>query len=225
MKNANQESRFPAPACGGMALVTGLLMLTAVSLLAVTAAGSMTLQQHQATNFADKLQAASRAQTAGLWARAWLYSRADHERDSTCLAACTLPPAIHSAGALDDTPELRGEGWWQTHGVPAGREPATGEAIGFVSTQQGEAYWLIEEIHYEMADASSGAGGVGYYRVLSRGRGTTPGSVAVSEALIARPWGPAITAAAFPPGGPVDAFCNAAPPALDCGTLAWRRLR
>ena len=211
--------------CRGMALVTGLLMLAIVALLAVTAAGSMTLQQHQAANFSDRLRAANRAAVAESWALAWLYSRAGHEREGSCTQDCVLPPAVHPPGSLTETPELEGEDWWQTNGIAAASEPGSGESMGFASAAPGDALWLIEELRYQGTEATEGVEGVAYYRLLSRGRGSTPGNTVIDEAVVARPWGPGVAPMTFPPDQPATAFCTAVPRTVDCGIMAWRRIR
>ncbi|MBT8056603.1 MAG: hypothetical protein KJO72_06645 [Gammaproteobacteria bacterium] len=209
----------------GVALVTGLLMLTAVTLLAVTAAGSMTLQQHQAANFTDKHRASERAATAESWALAWLYSRSSHERSSACLHDCILPTAVAGPGILPSRPEIETLGWWRSHAVPAAIEPSSGETVGFVSDEQEEGYWLIEEIHFELSVAPAGIEGLGYYRILARGDGAAPGSTAVSEAIVARPWGPGVAPLAFPPDALLNDFCEAVPDPVPCGIVAWRKRR
>ena len=60
--------------CKGIALVTGLLILAAISLIGITAAGSMTMQRKQAANFHDKTVALANADVAESWAKAWLFS-------------------------------------------------------------------------------------------------------------------------------------------------------
>lgn len=209
----------------GMALVTGLLMLTAMALLAVTAAGSMTLQQHQAANFTDKRRASERAALAESWALAWLYSRAAHERGSACVTGCILPLAVHAPGALPDRPELESPGWWRNNAVASSTEPASGEYVGYSAAGPADGYWLIEEIHFEPLHLHEGIEGVGYYRVLGRGDGVAPGSTAVTEAVVARPWGASVPAIDFPPTATLSEFCVALPRALPCGIVAWRKRR
>lgn len=210
----------------GMALLTGLLLLAAVSVLAVTAAGSMTLQQHQAANHADRILASSGADLAGSWALAWLYGRHRSERQADCVSSCLLPPGIH--GSLPAHPEFESLAWWQTNGVPAGRNPVSGETVGFALSGQKDALWVMEELHFEPVDdqkPAPGVSGTGYYRIFSRGSGRNPGNAVVTEAIVARPWGEGVEAAAFPPDRPMAEFCDRLEPSLPCGTLSWRRRR
>jgi hypothetical protein len=97
--------------------------------------------------------------------------------------------------------------------------------VGFASAAPGDALWLIEELHYELIDAPEGVDGVAYYRVLARGRGSAAGNTVIDETLVARPWGPGVAPMTFPPDQPSTAFCTAAPRTVDCGILAWRRIR
>ena len=197
----------------GMALVSGLLLLMAVSVIAVTAAGGMALQQRQAANFADRARAVSGAELAATYAQAWLFARAGLEREAGCVAHCLLPPGIHHGGTLPDHPEFESTAWWRQQGTA----PAANQ----------DAWWIMEEIHFEAAPPGAGAGidGIGYYRILSRGDGRLPGSTAVSETIVARPWGEKVEASPYPPAERLIAFCDRLGPGLPCGTLSWRRRR
>ena len=214
--------------CRGMALLTGLLLMAAVSLLAVTAAGGMTLQRQQAANHEDKVRAANRAALAESHAMAWLASRADVERESGCSTNCLLPAGIHRDDEVPDRVAFEPEPWWRARATAAGAVPVTGEPGGFAVEVDSQALWLIEEIHFEAqgeTEAAMAFEGVGYYRVLARGRGLHPRSVAVSESIVARPWGGDFEPAAYPPEAPRDSFCGQFDAALPCGRLAWRERR
>ena len=50
-------------------------------------------------------------------------------------------------------------------------------------------------------------------------------TVAVTEAIVARPWHGDHEPAAYPPEGPLRAFCAQFDNALPCGVLSWRELR
>lgn len=214
--------------CRGMALLTGLILLAAISLLAITAAGSMTLQKHQAANFADKIQAVANARAAESYAMAWLFSRADSKRQDDCTTGCLLPAGIYRHQDISDNPEFENMAWWHNMAVPAGGNPALGETTAYVATGSMEALWVMEELHFETASEAeheAGYAGVGYYRIFSRGSGISPASIAITERIVARPWGDEIKAIAFPPAGPLYKFCNQFTEALACGSLAWRQRR
>ena len=214
--------------CRGMALVTGLVLLVAVALLAVTAAGSMTLQQHQAANFTGKHRGKENAAAAESYAIAWLFSRADTERQPRCMENCLLPAGIQPDTAVPDHPEFESTAWWQSNGTAAGRHPLSGEPIGYSFSSASESLWLIEEIHYQPSGEPAleeTLEGVAYYRIFSRGQGTHPGSTTVFETFVARPWGENIQPLQFPPSGPLREFCDQFSTDLACGIQSWRQRR
>lgn len=212
----------------GVALVAGLVLLTAVSLLAVTAANSMNLQRRQTSNAEDALLALNNARLAESWAKAWLFSRADIERQAGCLANCLLPVAIHSPGALPEQPQFQAASWWRFTGIAPAAQPESGAPVSGVGTARGSAYWLLQEMHYEAVPASEtepGIRGIGYYRVFSRGTGINPRSQAVTESILARPWQGEYDEIPFPPIGRLGEFCHQFSSEVPCGTLAWRLLK
>jgi Tfp pilus assembly protein PilX len=207
-----------------MALLAGLVLMVAVSLLAVTAAGGMTLQQHQSANFSDRQLAFARADRARSWALAWLYSRARHERQAACASDCFLPPAIRAAGQLPAAPELMPLSWWQANGVVAGANPVDAGGAPLFATPGENAAWLMEEIHYDpRPDTAPAIEGIAYYRVFARGAADQ--SVVVSESIVARPWGDGVEASVFPPDGSLSGFCDPINATAPCGQLAWRLRR
>ena len=212
----------------GVALVTGLVMLAAISLLALTAAGGMTLQRHQAANFQDRVRARSAADAAQWAALAWLYSRPDSDRQADCSTACFLPDAIYPADALPEQPEIRGRTWWAAHANQADRHPVSGDPAGLRATVGPDGAWILQEIHFAAITPNANeqaVAGIGYYRLLSRGGGRQVNTVVVTEAIVARPWGGVSEPAAYPPGQPLRVFCSQFDVALPCGILSWRALR
>jgi Tfp pilus assembly protein PilX len=211
----------------GIALLMGLVLLAAISLLALMATNGMLLQRRMSANFSAVSRALAQATRGAEAARAWLNSRADFERESGCIERCILPFAIHDSGQLPRNPEFESAAWWQIHGFATGHHPETGEPLTPGETETGPPRWIIEELRYESAPATpEGAlGGIGYYRVLARGSGGSPGSLAVTESIIARPWGDGVEPTPFPSDGPAGAFCRQFDPATPCGTLAWRQRR
>lgn len=210
----------------GIALLLGLLLLAAISLLATMAANGMLLQRRMAANHEDRALALENANRATAAARSWLDSRADVEREAGCLADCLLPPAVHAAGELPADLEFESAAWWRLNGILAGTHPETGDAAGSVVQPPEAALWLMEEIHFEPFDqpvAEPVVGGIGYYRIFGRGGGKQAGSVAVTEAIVARPWQGAYRAAEFPPQAIAPPFCRQFDAAVPCGTLAWRQ--
>ncbi len=214
--------------CRGLALVTGLILLAAVALLAVTAAGSMTLQHHQSANFIDRQKARNHADLAASYAVAWLNSRDSTERQGDCSDGCLLPYGVYRDPDIPDRPEFLGPAWWLANGTASGRQPQPGGQAGYEAPANGESVWIIEEIHFEpgVEDAAGKIDRpVAYYRVFARGRGVFPGSVAVTESIVARPWGEGIQASAFPPEPFQAEFCSQFDKALACGVQSWRQRR
>ena len=214
--------------CRGMALVSGLLFLVAVALLAVTAAGSMTLQQQQAANFTDRQRARNNADLAESYAIAWLYSRNNRERQAGCTSNCVLPAGIYHDSEIPDRLESESAAWWDAMATLAGRDPESGERLGYAARNPTHAAWIIEEIHFLVApedERQQPVGATGYYRIVSRGQGTHPGSVAMNESIVARPWNEGLTATAFPPELPLGEFCRQFSDDLACGIQSWRQRR
>jgi Tfp pilus assembly protein PilX len=212
----------------GIALLTGLVFLAAVSLLALAASNGMVLQRHQAANFEEKTLAAENAAIAEAQARSWILSRPDVERQKGCVSDCVLPVAIRQPGESGTNPEFESAAWWQINGIQAGLHPESGEAVGVASSGAEAARWIVEEIQYQAAAGMDNLPvfqGLGWYRVLSRGTGRQAGSVAVTEAIVARPWEGDFEVASFPAGSSSATFCSQFSEDFPCGTLAWRQRR
>ncbi len=217
----------------GIALLAGLMMLVAISLLALVATASMILQQHMAGNFSDSLQARQSAAFAVSQGKALLLQIGHQERVSDCVQNCFTSPlsrVIQQTADIPANPELEDSSWWRSRAIAAGIDPMDGNqtASDLIPTLEPPRF-LIEEIHFvDMAAVSTAEGapplaGVGYYRILGRGVGQGPAAVAVDEAIIARPW------SSEPPSGSdtvnPDGFCDPFRPWYDCGLMAWRQRR
>ena len=59
----------------GIALIAGLVLLAAISLLGLMAASGMILQKHMASNFRQDMLALENSEMAGSYASKWLFSR------------------------------------------------------------------------------------------------------------------------------------------------------
>jgi Tfp pilus assembly protein PilX len=210
----------------GVVLVMGLVLLAAISLLALTSARGMVLQHRLAGNFEEHLDALHNASLASADARAWLNSRADIERESGCLTGCLLPFAIRQEGEIPRRPEFESTSWWRANAFEAGVHPESGDDLGYRSGGAEPARWIIEELRYEPMsgeDLEPAVGGVGFYRILARGSGKRHGSVAVTEAIVARPWHGEFDPAPYPAADSPARFCRQFHPSVDCGTMAWRQ--
>lgn len=212
----------------GIALLMGLVLLAAVSLLALMAANGMVLQRHMAANFSERASALAGATRATAAARDWLYSRGHSERETGCLSGCFLPAGIHPPGQLPRNPEFESDHWWQFHAVAAGTHPESGEPLAAEAIRPNPPRWLMEELHFappEQTGSEPANAGVAYYRIFARAQGNRPGSVVVTESIVARPWGGESVPQPYPREGSPAAFCRQFGPAFDCGTQAWRQRR
>lgn len=212
----------------GIALLASLVLLAAVSLLALSASSGMILQRNMTSNYQENSLALRNASIASEYAIAWLNSRPVIERESGCASGCLLPSGIRAPGELPVQPEFESAAWWRSNAFESGYDPEKAETI--ITPDQGAepARWLIEEIHYLLtgdARANLRAESVAYYRILSRGTGRNNRSVAVTETITARPWEGDFDAGTYPPEGPANSFCRQFESRYDCGALSWRQRR
>jgi Tfp pilus assembly protein PilX len=215
----------------GFALIAGLLLLASMMILGLAVATGVLLERRMAGNFADQRLALDRARLAGQWARYWLQSRTEDPLASDCSEACGPSPPMFSAGQLPPSPELEAGAWWRLNGVEAGLDPVSGDLRMDYSLNGTEApLWLIEELHMEPLEGIAVEPGdpepkLGYYRVLARGSGRFPGSIAVTESVVAMPWAAPFDVASYPPTAEAMHFCDQVPPEISCGRIAWQRRR
>lgn len=212
----------------GIALLAGLFLLAALSLLALTTATGTILQRNMATNFQENSLALQNASIATNYAKAWLNSRPVNERESGCEIDCVLPVGIRNPGELPARPEFESAAWWRGNAMAAGYNPETTETAATPDSGVEPAHWIIEEINYETSGDSYGenmAEGVAYYRIFGRGTGSNTRSVAVIEAIVARPWEGDFRSGLYPPDGRFGAFCQQFENRYDCGSLSWRQRR
>ncbi len=212
----------------GIALFAGLVLLAAVSLLALSAASGTVLQRNMSINFEENALALQNASIAASYAVAWLNSRAVGERQSGCQTGCLLPIGIHNPGELPARPEFESAQWWRDNAYVTGYNVQTAETLATPDAGAEPARWMLEEIHYSVTGDSrdvNRAEGLGYYRVLSRGTGRNAQSVAVIELIAARPWDGDFQAGPYPPTDPGTAFCRQFENRYDCGRLSWRQRR
>jgi Tfp pilus assembly protein PilX len=212
----------------GIALLAGLVLLAAVSLLALSAVSGTVLQHNMAINFQENSTALQNASLAAAYAKAWLNSRRVSERESGCEMDCILPAGIRNTGELPAMPEFESAAWWRSNALAAGYNPETDESSITPDVGAEPARWIIEEIQYRASGDTRGelmAEGVAYYRILGRGTGQNTRSVAVVEAIVARPWEGDFEAGLYPPDGLFGAFCRQFENRYDCGSLSWRQRR
>ncbi len=214
----------------GVALIAGLLLMASMVLLALAVATGMLLERRMAGNSADGQLALQRAQLAGQWAGYWLQSRAVDPLGDECAQQCGPTPPVHAGGTLPDDPEFEDTAWWRINAVIAGLEPGGAMRMDYSLPGTEAPRWLIEELHRVPLDAISGTDDaaeptLAYYRILARGTGRYPGSVAVTETVVARPWAESLAPDPFPPEPGGHAFCDQVSDDAPCGRLGWRRRR
>ena len=139
----------------GVALIAGLAMLAALSLLALVATSGMILQRHMAANYHENKLALENSAIASSFATAWLFSRANHEREEDCTSDCLLPVAIHNAGEIPNQVEYQSSSWWQSNGIEVGVNPESGESMGEnPGSGAHPPLWIMEELHIEVAEST-----------------------------------------------------------------------
>lgn len=212
----------------GIALLTGLVFLAAVSLLALVSTNGMILQRHQAANFEENTRATENAAIAEAQARSWILSRPDVERQKGCISDCILPVAIRNQGEFGNRPEFESDAWWRANGIQAGLHPETGDPLLAPGSGREPARWIVEEIEFQAAAGGENEPafqGLAWYRILSRGSGRQAGSVTVTEAILVRPWEGDFEISSFPEISSSRQFCSQFKETFPCGTVAWRRRR
>ena len=215
----------------GIALLAGVILLTAISLLALVATNSMILQRHMAGNFSEGQRARQAAAFATLHAKRLVFGIAHGTRFTACLQDCFPDPWAHiirQPSYFPIFPEYETTSWWQSEALEAG--PDTAGADEYSWDFAGETpRFLIEEVFFDdQASALSQANaptldGIGYYRILGRAVGRGTAQVAVSEAIVARPWLSSNASVTADPNG--TDYCALFSPWYDCGLLAWRQRR
>lgn len=209
----------------GATLPIALMLLAAVSGLALVAATDGVLQARMVTNAGRGAGPESAARSALDWAEAWLMSRAASHRPEPCASACPTGTVIHSAGYYPDDLERLPDEWWQATAAKDGWDPETGTQS---SVRPGadlpSGHWLVEELHFQAATEAGGPA-TGFYRVVARGSSIDGRQAAVFESRLARPWGVTAWSDPWPPVPGQARFCRDAAIDTPCGRLGWRRLR
>lgn len=217
----------------GVTLLTGLVLMAAISLLALAATSSMILQLRMASNFQDSRLALQNSAMAVIQGEDFLFSVGQDGRLPDCQARCFNPllsSIIHQALDVPAFPEYEDESWWRSRAVDAATDPLTGKRNETTPATGAETpRFLIEEVYFDPLKGESIAAdappvnGIGYYRILGRGSGQDAAAVVVSESIIARPW----AADALPGSASSDPseFCADFRPWYDCGRKAWRQRR
>jgi Tfp pilus assembly protein PilX len=210
----------------GAALVLGLVLIASMSLLAVASSSGAALQSRMAANWQERTAAWVSASLADAEARRWLASRPAVDRGPDCSPGVMQPFAIHARESLPVDVAFQAESWWNSQAIQANRHPELGTQLVPAGDLPGSVYWLIEEVHCEPA-VTMETPLVAWYRILAWAGGRLPGSVVVTESIVARPWGEEIAAMPYPSSSGSSGFSVFCAPvqSAPCGRKAWRQLR
>jgi len=216
-----------------VALIAGLAIMAAISLLALAAANSMALQQNMAANFSDQQLAEHKAAKAVSRGARFLLGLEHSARRPDCLQGCFNAPinaVIYPPLESPVFPEHELQDWWLEWAFDSSADPITGVSLETPWPAGSEpARFMLEEIHFDdnpdvaPGEAAPLVDGVAYYRLLGRGRGLGPAAIAVEEAIVARPWLGEEAVVETSING--DSFCSAFKPWYDCGILSRRKRR
>ena len=215
----------------GIALIAGLLLMSSMMILALAVGTGLLLEKRMAANFSDGQLAIQRAQLAANWGGYWLYSILENPIDPLCIESCGAVPPLFESGQLPAAIETRPQTWWHQNGQIAGIAPVSGQVkMDYSLPNLEQPRWVIEEVHSQAIEGILVEPGeheprLAYYRIIGRGTGRLPGSIVVTEAIIARPWIDDLAPSPFPPINESDWLCHQVPNDIPCGTLGWRQLR
>lgn len=210
----------------GIALIAGLMLMASMVMLSLAVATGVLLEHRMAGNFGDGQLALGRAQLAQQWGEHWLYSQAVNPLNPECESDCGVA-LIYPQGTLPAAPELLNSEWWSLNAWKAGIEPVTGLVhLDYTFPGTGDPLWLIEELRIEPLEPliEDPEPTMGYYRVLAHGSGRLPGSIAITESIIARPWIDSLEPSPLPPSAGTW-FCETVTTDFACGRMSWRRRR
>jgi hypothetical protein len=210
----------------GAVLILCLLLLAALSMLALAAASDQILQARITVNTitSSNIEASS---DAGLsWGESWLFGLGGKLIPDNCETACGRSEVIKTDGFYPLGSDISGD-WWSKNAYSAGIDPVTGATLNSELAQlHAGSSWIVEEIYQsslQLADVPPTD--IGYYRILTRGR-ADPGSMfSITESIVARPWGDDSWQNAFPDQPGSVGFCQNINVQIPCGRLAWRKVR
>jgi len=201
----------------GMVLLLGLIFLTALTLLGLSASADAILQNKLASNLQEAERAKQSALMALSWAENWLLEL-EGPAPETCSQACE-GLHVHASGELPSHPEFESFSWWINQGHEAGIDPLTGERTATISSDSfNTAVWVIEEVHSIPASEDGTVDLQVWYRILARGSGRSSTGVSVIESTVVRSW-PSTESTE------TTGRCPGSEPTADCGRFSWRELR
>jgi len=206
----------------GMVLLLCLILLTALTLLGLSATADTILQNQLSANLQETERAKQSAQATLEWAENWLLGQDGPAPQPWTPAAEGLH--LHTPGDLPPHPEFKSFSWWSNQGHEAGIEPYTGKRTAIISGgSDNPPSWIIEAVH----SIPPGRNSTGYlqvwYRILARGSGPGDAVISVVESVLVRSWPPADDHESSR-----EEFSNTCPgsgASKKCGRVSWRELR
>ncbi len=138
------------PRQGGAALIMGLLVLTVMILLVITATSSTLMQNHMAGNFRDSSLAFQASEGGSRWAMAWLLSLDETERPFPCASSCTSGSPVWSTGQYPLEP-ASGDTFW-TAANSYGIDPTDGSAVSPAQSMplvSAQPRYIMEEVFFQ----------------------------------------------------------------------------
>lgn len=179
-------------------MITGLILLSALTLLSVASGKSAILQERISGNTYVEHQAQILAQEAIHHAEQQLFNLDISAKPEDCFSQCST--SFWVDGVLPYALDQQSVQWWLEHGIPLSDRAA---------------YHLIEELYTE-EDLEDHRYTIGYYRITALA--IVRNNRVITESLNSRRWlkpghiGPETTTSDCASGG-------------ECKRLAWRRLR
>ena len=193
MTRQHRRASIPANRQDGFILVTSLVFLVIITLLAVSAINSSTLQERMAANQREKSRALNAADSALRYVETLLASNSFRacnpalnpgltsgtQAGSSCDAnasGLTVIPA--SSAGTDPTTYYLSDAFWSQTGV------STYQLPGDASTSGLNIQYVVEYVRQQADDLNPGAAGTTVlFRITARARGRSPGSRAVVQSI------------------------------------------
>ena len=97
----------------GAALLTGLVLLTALAMIAFTASSGMTLQGRISSNNEQRRLALAQAVVVERHVASWLAGLNSVDRSAHCGASVLQPPGVLDSSTDLRTAEYQPESWWR----------------------------------------------------------------------------------------------------------------
>lgn len=168
----------------GTALVISLIFLLLLTIIGITAVSTATLEEKMSGNMKDQYTAFHATESALRFGETWLRSQLPPVPETVTSGSSGTPVEIWASRAAGDY-SSRDNAWW----VQYAEEYGTGGVD--IPEVQTDPRFVIEHQAWVKDDLVIGAGpeaGRDYYRVTSRGTGTTTKSQAILQSTVGVRW-------------------------------------